>query len=57
MCVLVVSFSVGVRRSRRYLPAPLVLVPFDPRDDRDRQLFAGGPGLCVEKVGLEQGEN
>ena len=53
---MMVSNSMGVNRPRRGLAASAVVGAFDPGDDRDAQLVAGGPALPVEDVLLQQRE-
>lgn len=38
------------------LPSPAVAGGFDPDDDRDAELVAGGPALLIEDVLLQQRE-
>src|SRR3954454_8952932 len=46
----------GGQPAERYLSRASVVGPLDPGDDRDTQLFAGGPGAPVEDVLLQQAE-
>jgi hypothetical protein len=46
----------GREAAESSLPAPPVIGPFDPDDDRQAQLLAGGPALTVQDVLLQQGE-
>lgn len=40
----------GSQAAEAVLPATSVICPFDPGEDRDAELFAGGPGLTVQDV-------
>ena len=46
----------GRQPAETCLSAPAGVSPFDPGDDRDPQLLAGGPRPAVEDVLLEEGE-
>lgn len=53
--VMIASYSTGVNRPRA-ASTTSVVGPFDPPEDRDPQLLTSVPGMAVQDVLLEQGE-
>src|SRR5690554_1989758 len=51
---MMVSNSMGGQSAEAGLASAVVVGPFDPGDDLDAELVAGGPAAAVEDVLLEQ---
>jgi hypothetical protein len=53
---MIVSHSMGVNRPSGGLSPSSVVGAFDPGNDGDAQLVAGGPSVAAEHVALQQRE-